>query len=147
VTIREAGPGDAELLAAIQERASVAALAHIYPPELYPFPTDAVRERWRTFAGRAWLADGAAFVGVSDGWIDGLYVLPEAWGTGVAAELHDVAVEAIRAAELAEGRLWVLEHNARARRFYERRGWVADGSSRVVEYPPHPTDLGYTLTL
>jgi hypothetical protein len=41
----------------------------------------------------------------------------------------------------------VLEQNARARRFYERRGWVLDGTERVVPFPPHPLDVGYTLSL
>jgi RimJ/RimL family protein N-acetyltransferase len=41
----------------------------------------------------------------------------------------------------------VLEENGRARRFYERLGWRADGTSRVVEFPPNPTDLGYSLEL
>jgi hypothetical protein len=41
----------------------------------------------------------------------------------------------------------VLEHNVRARRFYERRGWAPDGTSRVVEFPPHPLDLGYARDL
>jgi hypothetical protein len=29
--------------------------------------------------------------------------------------------------------LWVLPANARARRFYEIAGWVADGSERTME--------------
>ena len=33
----------------------------------------------------------------------------------------------------AESVLWVLPGNARARRFYEVAGWVADGSSRESE--------------
>jgi hypothetical protein len=41
----------------------------------------------------------------------------------------------------------VLEGNTRARRFYERRGWSEDGTSRIVEFPPHPIDLGYALEL
>jgi hypothetical protein len=35
----------------------------------------------------------------------------------------------------------------RARRFYERRGWHADGSERGVPFPPHPLDVGYTKEL
>lgn len=34
--IREARPEDAQTLATVQECASVAALSHIVPPELYP---------------------------------------------------------------------------------------------------------------
>ena len=139
---------DFELLAEIQEQASLAGLAHVYPPERYPFPTEAVRERWRT-ADDEILVDpqGRGFAAVTGEWLNGMYVRPEAWGTGVAAELHDRAVEALRANGVERARLWVLEHNDRARRFYERRGWAADGTSRVVEFPPHPLDLGYALQL
>jgi GNAT superfamily N-acetyltransferase len=66
---------------------------------------------------------------------------------GVADALHDDAVEALRAGGVSTGRLWVLEHNARARRFYERHGWRADGTTRVVPFPPHPTDVGYSRSL
>jgi RimJ/RimL family protein N-acetyltransferase len=41
----------------------------------------------------------------------------------------------------------VLEHNDRARRFYERLGWHVDGTSRVVPFPPNPIDLGYSIEL
>ena len=43
-----------------------------------------------------------------------------------------------------ELRLWVLEENHRARRFYEKRGWRLNGETRVVPYPPNPLDVGYT---
>jgi hypothetical protein len=39
----------------------------------------------------------------------------------------------------------VLEDNMRARRFYERRDWRENGETRVVEFPPNPLDIGYTL--
>jgi GNAT superfamily N-acetyltransferase len=137
----------AELLAAIQEEASLAGFAHIYPPELYPFPRESVLARWRTAAEQVFVEGEAGFVAVRPPWLDALYVRPAAWGTGVAARLHDRAVEALREAGVERARLWVLEENRRARRFYERRGWVLDGTSRVVEFPPNPLDLGYSLDL
>jgi hypothetical protein len=41
----------------------------------------------------------------------------------------------------------VLEQNARARRFYERRGWRLNGDARVAPFPPYPIDVGYTIEL
>jgi GNAT superfamily N-acetyltransferase len=73
--------------------------------------------------------------------------VPGEWGSGVAATLHDAAVEGLRALGCTEARLWVLEENARARRFYERRGWRPNAETRVVPYPPHPLDVGYSLAL
>jgi hypothetical protein len=67
-------------------------------------------------------------------------------GRGVAPPRHAAAVEAIAAAH-SEARLWCLEGNARARRFYERNGWREYGTSRVVPFPPHPIDIGYSLEL
>jgi GNAT superfamily N-acetyltransferase len=77
-----------------------------------------------------------------DCWLHGFYVTPDRWGSGVAYALHDAAVARL---DCAEVKLWVLEENARARRFYEKRGWVPNGEKRVVEYPPHPLDVGYSL--
>jgi GNAT superfamily N-acetyltransferase len=149
--IRPATPADAATLASIQEQASLAGLAYIYPPERYPFPRQAVEARWDALWRTALLAEvkdeAVGFVATDPPWLDALYLLPDAWGTGVATELHEAGVEALAAAGVVRARLWVLEENRRARRFYERRGWVADGSTRVVPFPPHPLDLGYALDL
>jgi GNAT superfamily N-acetyltransferase len=143
----------ATLLAELQERASVAAFAHIFPPERFPFPRDAVHERWTQalddpdahvlVAERAEEAVGVALARPE--WLEGLYVAPEWWGKGVADELHDRALEVVRELGSAQIHLWVLEENARARRFYERRGWRENGQTRVVPFPPNPLDVGYTL--
>jgi GNAT superfamily N-acetyltransferase len=151
--IREARPEEAKLLATVQESASVAALGHIFPPELYPYPRVAVQARWTAAAAdpatRTLIAlsdnepVGAACV--SREWLEGLYVVPERWGTGLAHELHGRALEVVRDLGSARCHLWVLEDNTRARRFYERRGWQENGETRVVEFPPNPLDVGYTL--
>ena len=47
--VRESGPHEADALLAVQRAASVAALPHVYPPDLYPYPDDAIRDRWLTF--------------------------------------------------------------------------------------------------
>jgi len=111
------------------------------------YPDDEVRLRWRRFDGSVLLAEEegepvglAAFAGC---WLHGLYVVPERWGSSVAGALHDAVVVAL--ADCPELHLWVLTENQRARAFYERRGWRPDGTTRVVPYPPHPVDLGYTL--
>jgi putative acetyltransferase len=148
--IRPATPADAATLAAMQEEASRAGVPHVYPPELYPFPIDAVRERWRDFTERggwAVLAGDDGFVAIDPPWLEALYVRPHAWGGGAAGALHGAAVADLRARGVERAHLWVLERNDRARRFYERRGWRVDGETRVVEFPPHPIDLRYSLEL
>jgi GNAT superfamily N-acetyltransferase len=151
--LRGAQIGEETLLAELQERASVAAFSHVFPPDRYPFPREAVHERWAEA-----LRDPAASVVVAERvdepvgvvlvrpeWLDGLYVAPEWWGKGVAAALHDRALEIVRALGSTRCHLWVLEGNLRARRFYERRGWEENGETRVVPFPPNPLDVGYTL--
>ena len=69
-----------------------------------------------------------------------IYVLPEAWGTDAASGLMGAAVEAMRGRAAAHAFLWVLDDNPRARRFYEREGWFADGTAES-EY------LGLTVPL
>jgi RimJ/RimL family protein N-acetyltransferase len=59
--------------------------------------------------------------------------------------LHDRALEVVRGLGSMRCHLWVLEENARARRFYERHGWRENGRTRAVPYPPNPLDVGYTL--
>jgi GNAT superfamily N-acetyltransferase len=153
IALRDAGAREATALAGVQERASVAALPHIFPPEQYPYPRDAISERWKEA-----LADPGAHVVVAEAqgevvgvayvegeWLNGLYVVPEQWGTGVAAMLHDRALEIVRGLGPVHCHLWVLEGNTRARRFYERRGWRENGQTRVVPFPPNPLDVGYTL--
>jgi GNAT superfamily N-acetyltransferase len=74
-----------------------------------------------------------------------LYVVPDAWGTGAAQELMNAALAEMRSAGLRLAVLWVVEENARARRFYEREGWSADGVTR--ETPIGPSEARYRLEL
>jgi len=152
--IRAARPDEGDALADIQRRASVAGLAHIFPPERYPYPIDQIRGRWRNALaeGRSALVyedDGDA-VGVAmtgPEWLDGLYVVPERWGSGLAVALHDAALDGLRGEGFDRCHLWVLEDNRRARRFYERLGWRLNERTRIVPYPPNPIDVSYTIDL
>ena len=79
--------------------------------------------------------------------IEGLYVLPAEWGRGAATLLHAAALRSLVDAGCTTAALWVLEGNARARRFYEKHGWRPDGTTCVVPFPPHPLDVGYSLEI
>jgi GNAT superfamily N-acetyltransferase len=88
----------------------------------------------------AWVAErGGEIVGVAvrvGPELRSLYVVPEAWGTGAAGALVDAALGAIRRDGASEATLWVVEENARARRFYEREGWEPTGETRASEVGP-----------
>ena len=66
-----------------------------------------------------------------------LYVLPEAWRTGVGSALLAAAGD-VRS-------LWVLEANARARAFYERHGFRADGVTKELDLGGPVTELRMLL--
>jgi len=56
-----------------------------------------------------------------------LFVKPAWQGSGVALELHDEALREAGERGFTTIRLYAAEGQARARRFYEREGWVAQG--------------------
>jgi GNAT superfamily N-acetyltransferase len=153
--IRTATRGEAELLLEIQKASSVAGFGHVFPPDKYPFPSEAVLDRWQKAIDDpadvvvlAELATAAVgFAAMRSEWLDALYVSPTCWSMGVGARLHDHALTWIRDLGCKRCHLWVLEQNARARRFYERRGWRLNGDTRVVPFPPYPIDVGYTIEL
>lgn len=60
----------------------------------------------------------------------GLYVHPDAWGHGYGHALHAAAMGVLRSTGVTSATLWVLTTNERARHFYERHGWVADGAEK-----------------
>src|SRR5439155_7712518 len=111
------------------------------------FPDEEVRRRWQEFGGRVLVAERdrhpVGLAAVEGCWLGGFYVLPDHWGTGVAAELHDAALAELP--DCPEIRLWKLEGNHCARRFYEKRGWRPNGETRVVPFPPNPLDVGYSF--
>ena len=59
-----------------------------------------------------------------------IYVHPAAWRRGVGSALLREAVDRLRSGGFAEVSLWVIEANRQAIAFYERFGFVRDGSFR-----------------
>ncbi|MEU7315414.1 GNAT family N-acetyltransferase [Streptomyces sp. NPDC007083] len=68
-----------------------------------------------------------------DGELYALYVHPDHIGTGVGRLLMAAVLEDAAARGCPRMFLWVLEGNARARRFYERAGFAADGLTSAFE--------------
>ena len=82
---------------------------------------------------RDWRRDDTAYL-----WQ--LFVRPAWWGTGLAGALHDAFMHEAVARGYGGARLNTPAGQARARRFYERRGWRVSGTTEtwfdlpVVEY-------------
>ena len=64
------------------------------------------------------------------GEIYAIYVDPQHWGTGAGRALMAAALSHLAGEGLSPVRLWVLADNHRARRFYERHGFTADGTTK-----------------
>ena len=150
--VREAKPEDAEAFVRAHEvswDASIGEIVGARLGELAPFESRVENFRAGVKAAAedadGWVAeDGGEIVGIATrvgNELRDLYVIPSAWGTGVATELMATALEGVA----GEAVLWVGEDNARARRFYEREGWAADGEIRASALGP--TELRYRRTL
>jgi GNAT superfamily N-acetyltransferase len=72
----------------------------------------------------------------------GIYLRPEYWGQGYGKALYLAGEDRMRQSGEIDAVLWVLRDNARARRFYESRGFALDsaaserhhnGDSSIVE--------------
>jgi GNAT superfamily N-acetyltransferase len=87
-------------------------------------------EVWGTFAADAM----TGLLAFREGWIDQLYVLPEAQGRGLGTALLQVAQNAFDRLQL-----WTFQRNAPARRFYEARGFaliqLTDGARNDEKEP------------
>lgn len=152
---RRATPDEGSGLLRLERAASLAALAHVFPPERCPYPDADVLARWRLV-----LADPGVIVEVVDGEAglrclvahDGgsvrhLAVDPTWWGHGLGSAAMARAESAIAAAGTPTATLWVLGDNHRARRLYESRGWRPTEVAREAAWPPYPVEWEYALTL
>jgi GNAT superfamily N-acetyltransferase len=69
-----------------------------------------------------------------DGELYAIYVLADRRRRGIGTALHAAAANGLRASGCVEARLWVLDANMAARRFYERLGWRPDGSTELHSF-------------
>jgi GNAT superfamily N-acetyltransferase len=76
-----------------------------------------------------------------------LYVAPAWWSTGTGRALMDRVLSEVRAQGYPRIVLWVLEQNARARRFYERAGFRLSGASQVLHGLGGVTEICYEQAL
>lgn len=79
-----------------------------------------------------------------------IYVLPGLLGTGLGRTLLSSCLERAAARGFTRVLLWVVEGNARARRFYESAGFVTDGTEDTYDLDGLGTRIPivrYALTL
>lgn len=69
------------------------------------------------------------------GEISTIYVTPDKWGQGYGRSLMGEVLDKARSRGFGCVTLWVLEENARARRFYETMGFAPDGAVKTETGP------------
>jgi RimJ/RimL family protein N-acetyltransferase len=62
--------------------------------------------------------------------ISAIYVNPDKWRQGIGQELLGAAMARASGEGFSELTLWVLDANQRARTFYEKFGFILDGSTK-----------------
>lgn len=72
------------------------------------------------------------------GEIVSMYVEPTHWGRGVGRSLLAASIAGLTEQGWRTMRLWVLDGNHRARRFYEAAGLHTDGERSVYQVPRSP---------
>ena len=154
VAIRRAEESEARAIAELHIRAwQWAYRGHIPDGVLDRLPEGLERrtEQWRQILAkraeqRVWVAetegrivgfahtrhpDPGPDLGGNAAEIGAIYLEAEWAGKGVGRALFSQAVEDLRMRGYEMCFLWVLESNARARRFYERAGFAPDGAAKV----------------
>ncbi len=155
---RLATVADVAALRDLERSANLAALGHVFPPERYPFPDDAVLTRWVLVLEEAGVdvlvvdsPDGTGglvcYAAHDDCWLRHLAVHPDHWGGGLATAAVAEATARMARRGAREASLWCLEENHRARRLYEHLGWRAASERRDASWPPHPVEMRYTRPL
>lgn len=168
VTIREAGEVDCGGIAEAHVSAWRSAYRGILPAGfLESLSVPRRQDSWHTILERAW---SRVIVAESDGSIVGfaclgpprdsdvspsacaeisaIYVVEEAWGTGVGRLLFERACSMLREAGYHEVTLWVLRDNDRARGFYEHMGMALDsGTKEAIIGPERFPEVRYRMPI
>jgi ribosomal protein S18 acetylase RimI-like enzyme len=147
--IRRARPDEARLLTRLERGASEEALAHVFPPDEFPYPVAAVTRRWRRLLRDPRLRvvvlekddEPVGFVAFDATTVRHLGVLPDHTRRGYGSALLEFATTEIFAEGAPRADLWVLEANEAARAFYRASGWTGTADRKPCEFPPAPDEL------
>ena len=152
--MRDATPADALAIASVRAETWKVAYAHLLSGEALAALTAESAVDWWSRAIREPFPSMHTIVAEIEGAVTGfaslgaardddvaglgelfaIYVLPDAWGSGVGRTLLAETLARLRSEGFAEAILWVFEDNPRTRRFYERAGWHADGGVKDEEW-------------
>src|ERR671927_506462 len=139
LVIRPQTDADIDAVAAVHLRTWQVAYAGIVPADyLAGLSHEAFAARRREMKHGTTLREDDGSLNTAHGELYALYVAPERWNTGAGRALI-AAAERELAGGCPDMRLFVLEENHRARRFYERAGLRPDGFRDL--WRPHGTEV------
>jgi ribosomal protein S18 acetylase RimI-like enzyme len=147
--IRRARPDESRLLTRMERAASEAALAAIFPPEQYAFPTAEVARRWRrllrdrlTRVHIIELFDApVGFVAFNEDTVLHLGVVPHQVRRGYGSALLEYASTEMFDRGVQAAHLWVLGDNQGARSFYRAAKWKETDERRTSSAAPYPEEV------
>jgi GNAT superfamily N-acetyltransferase len=90
--------------------------------------------RERHLAGFAAFGPRRDYAGSEAGQLYALYLHPRHWGRGLGRLLHQAVLGAMVEDSYRTAVLWVLATNERAKAFYIREGWLADGATQAEPF-------------
>ena len=108
-----------------------------------------IEEPGRVSGIAIWGPSGDADATPTTAQVRAIYLDPDAIGRGLGRELFGAVVSEIARRGFRSATLWVLDTNARARRFYEVAGWHVDGATKTDQRPGgvlHEVRYRYALT-
>lgn len=76
-----------------------------------------------------------------------IYLLPEYWGQNLGIELIHWSTAALNGKGYKKVALWVVEENVRARKFYEKVGFIHEGEIRIINPGREITEYRYIKNL
>ena len=147
--IRRARPHESAVLTRIERATSKLNLAHVFPADQFPYPTDAVAKRWRQLlhdrSSRVhileWFDKPVGYVAFNADTILHLGVDPKHLRRGYGSALLEFASLEIFDAGISVAQAWVLVDNHAARAFFRSHGWRDTPERRDCKYLPRPKQL------
>jgi RimJ/RimL family protein N-acetyltransferase len=155
VLLREMSAADVSHVLDVQQPGAVVGLAEVFPQDAYPFPREAIAQRWEEEIAAPSIdclvvsIRGAVvgFAAVREDEFLHFGIAVEHWGSGIAQSAHDAVLDRMWTSGVQRAWTRVFTKNSRGRRFYEKLGWIRTAQSSQSTFPPYAELLRYERDL
>ncbi|MEU6431250.1 GNAT family N-acetyltransferase [Microbispora sp. NPDC046973] len=153
ITVRDAGPGDGDVLGEIHAISWGISHGPLCTPKVAAAGIEERRTKWDAVLAEG--KDGVLLALLDDrpgafarfgasssrpglGEIHAFFAHPDVWGSGLAAALLTATVDRLREAGHDRVHLWTLRDSAQARRFYAKNGFGETGRRHDHDFGEGP---------